>query len=156
MNRYFKNALLLTGSGLALRALGMMFRVVLAAKLGSQGMGVYQLVLTLYNVSVSLATAGLSVAAAGLTARLINQETNPTGAVGRITLFGLGLGSLAGYGVFLYAKAENMMNITVYHYPAFPAVVLAVAVAALQMILTYAVSRNFRRMSLIDRIRYSE
>lgn len=96
MNRYFKNALLLTGSGLALRALGMMFRVVLAAKLGSQGMGVYQLVLTLYNVSVSLATAGLSVAAAGLTARLINQETNPTGAVGRITLFGLGLGSLAG------------------------------------------------------------
>lgn len=49
-----------------------------------------------------------------------------------------------------------MMNITVYHYPAFPAVVLAVAVAALQMILTYAVSRNFRRMSLIDRIRYSE
>lgn len=49
-----------------------------------------------------------------------------------------------------------MMNITVYHYPAFPAVVLAVAVATLQMILTYAVSRNFRRMSLIDRIRYSE
>ena len=71
-------------------------------------------------------------------------------------LVALGLGSLAGYGVFLYAKAENMMNITVYHYPAFPAVVLAVAVAALQMILTYAVSRNFRRMSLIDRIRYSE
>ena len=71
-------------------------------------------------------------------------------------LVALGLGSLAGYGVFLYAKAENMMNITVYHYPAFPAVVLAVAVATLQMILTYAVSRNFRRMSLIDRIRYSE
>ena len=40
-------------------------------------------------------------------------------------LVALGLGSLAGYGVFLYAKAENMMNITVYHYPAFPAVVLA-------------------------------
>lgn len=71
-------------------------------------------------------------------------------------LVALGLGSLAGYGVFLYAKAENMMNITVYHYPALPAVVLAVTVAVLQMVLTYAVSRNFRRMSLIDRIRYSE
>ena len=68
----------------------------------------------------------------------------------------LGIGSLAGYGIFLYAKAENMMNITVYHYPGIQAAVLAVAVAALQMILTCAVSRNFRRMSLTDRIRYGE
>ena len=48
------------------------------------------------------------------------------------------------------------MNITVYHYPGIQAAVLAVAVAALQMILTCAVSRNFRRMSLTDRIRYGE
>ena len=76
-------------------------------------------------------------------------------------LVALGIGSLAGYGIFLYAKAEyakaeNMMNITVYHYPGIQAAVLAVAVAALQMILTCAVSRNFRRMSLTDRIRYGE
>ena len=51
-------------------------------------------------------------------------------------LVALGMGSLAGYGIFLYAKAENMMNITVYHYPGIQAAVLAVAVAALQMILT--------------------
>lgn len=68
----------------------------------------------------------------------------------------LGIGSLAGYGVFLYAKAEHMMNITVYHFPVIPAVILAVAVAVIQMILTYAVSWNFRKMSLIDRIRYAE
>ena len=68
----------------------------------------------------------------------------------------LGIGSLAGYGVFLYAKAEHMMNITVYHFPVIPAVILAVAVAVIQMILTYAVSWNFRKMSLIDRVRYAE
>lgn len=71
-------------------------------------------------------------------------------------LVSLGAGSLAGYGVFLYAKADHMMNITVYHYPLLPAVVLSVTVAALQLILTCAVSRNFRRMSLIDRIRYAQ
>lgn len=71
-------------------------------------------------------------------------------------LVSLGVGSLAGYGVFLYAKADHMMNITVYHYPLFPAVILSVTVAALQLILTCAVSRNFRRMSLIDRIRYAQ
>mgnify|MGYP007000003815 CR=1 FL=1 len=65
-------------------------------------------------------------------------------------LVSLGLGSLAGYGVFLYAKADGMLNITVYHYPVVPAVALAVTVAVIQLLLTYAVARSFRRMSLID------
>lgn len=68
----------------------------------------------------------------------------------------LGIGSLAGYGVFLYAETKNMMNIRVYHYPIVQAVILAVVVAAVQMLLTYAISRSFRRQSLIDRVRYSE
>lgn len=103
MERYFKNALLLTGSGVILRALGMVFRVVLAAQLGSHGMGLYQLVLTVYNISVSLATAGLSVAAAGMTAKLENQGESPGPVVGRIVWFGLGLGTLAGTIQFLLA-----------------------------------------------------
>ena len=68
----------------------------------------------------------------------------------------LGIGSLAGYGVFRYMKAENIMNVTSYHYPALPAVLLALVVALTQVLLTCAVSRSFRKMSLIDRIRYSE
>ena len=71
-------------------------------------------------------------------------------------LVSLGLGSLAGYGVFLYAKADGMLNIAVYHYPVVPAVALAVTVAVIQLLLTYAVARSFRRMSLIDRIRYAD
>ena len=68
----------------------------------------------------------------------------------------LGIGSLAGYGVFRYMKAENIMNVTSYHYPALSAVLLALVVALTQVLLTCAVSRSFRKMSLIDRIRYSE
>lgn len=71
-------------------------------------------------------------------------------------ILSLGLGSLAGYCVFLYAKAERMMNITVFHYPVIQAVILSVTVAAVQLLLTYGVSRSFRRLSLIERIRYSE
>ena len=48
------------------------------------------------------------------------------------------------------------MNVTSYHYPALPAVLLALVVALTQVLLTCAVSRSFRKMSLIDRIRYSE
>ena len=59
---YVHNAALLTGAGLVLRVLGMGFRVVLAAALGSEGMGLYQLILALYMVFVSFATAGVNVA----------------------------------------------------------------------------------------------
>ena len=66
---YLHNAALLTGSGLVLRALGMGFRIVLAAYLGSEGMGLYQLILALYMVFVSFATAGVNVASARLAGR---------------------------------------------------------------------------------------
>ena len=49
---YLHNAALLTGSGLVLRALGMGFRIVLAAYLGSEGMGLYQLILALSLIHI--------------------------------------------------------------------------------------------------------
>ena len=66
---YVKNAALLTASGLVLRVLGMVFRVLIAAQLGSEGMGLYQLILSLYTVFTSLASAGLNVAATRLAAQ---------------------------------------------------------------------------------------
>lgn len=71
-------------------------------------------------------------------------------------LVALGFGSLAGYGVFFYAKTENMMNIRAYHYPWMQALILVVVVTAIQLLLTYATSRSFRKHSLIERVRYAE
>ena len=66
---YLQNAMLLTASGLVLRMLGMGFRVVLSAYLGGECMGLYQLILAVYMVFVSLATAGMNVAATRLAAQ---------------------------------------------------------------------------------------
>ena len=66
---YLHNAMLLTASGFILRMLGMGFRVVLSAYLGGEGMGLSQLILSLYMVFVSLATAGINVAATRLAAQ---------------------------------------------------------------------------------------
>lgn len=71
-------------------------------------------------------------------------------------ILSLGIGSLAGYGAYQYASSTGMLNITVFHYPALQAVLLAVVVLAVQLMLTGAVTAGFRRLSLIDRIRYSE
>ena len=55
---YVKSAAILTGTGLVLRAAGMVLRVYVAGQLGAGGRGVYQLIFTVYNLSVTLATAG--------------------------------------------------------------------------------------------------
>ena len=54
---YFKNAALLTGSDVVLRLAGMGLRIWLANALGGAGMGLYQLVLAVYGLFVTLATA---------------------------------------------------------------------------------------------------
>src|SRR5699024_10575381 len=68
---YVKSAAILTGTGLVLRAAGMVLRVYVAGQLGAGGMGVYQLIFTVYNLSVTLATAGLSVTATRLCAQCL-------------------------------------------------------------------------------------
>lgn len=75
---YLKNAALLTGSDVVLRLAGMGLRIWLANELGGEGMGLYQLVLAVYSLFITLATAGVSVAAT----RLMAEElSGPASAV---------------------------------------------------------------------------
>lgn len=67
---FLKNTVILTGASLVLRGIGMVFRVYLAAQIGAQGMGLYQLITTVYNLALTIATAGISVAAT----RMITEE----------------------------------------------------------------------------------
>ena len=93
---YLKNAALLTGADVLLRLAGMGLRIYLANALGGEGMGLYQLVLAVYALFVTLATAGVSVAAT----RLMVEEL----ARGRAQARGM-LVRLAGTGLLLGAAA---------------------------------------------------
>ncbi len=94
---YLKNAAILTATGLVLRAAGMFFRIYLAARIGAEGMGLYQLIYTVYNLAVTLATAGLSVAATRLSAQLLatDDAANVRVAMRRTLALGLALGLAA-------------------------------------------------------------
>ena len=92
---YLQNAMLLTASGLVLRMLGMGFRVILSAYLGGEGMGLYQLILALYMVFVSLATAGVNVAATRLAAQSLARGRGMAATLRGLCITALGFGTVA-------------------------------------------------------------
>lgn len=93
---YLKNAVLLTGSDVVLRLAGMGLRIWLANVLGGEGMGLYQLVLAVYSLFVTLATAGISVAATRLMTEELSRDTGKArGMLRRLAAAGLALGCLA-------------------------------------------------------------
>ena len=88
---YLKNAAILTGTGLLLRAAGSVLRIYIAARIGAEGMGLYELIYTVYTMAVTLATAGLSVAATRLSAELLatDDPANARAAMRRTLALGL-------------------------------------------------------------------
>ena len=71
------------------------FRIVLAAYLGSEGMGLYQLILALYMVFVSFATAGVNVASARLAAQSLARGSGMAETLRGLCITALGFGTAA-------------------------------------------------------------
>lgn len=75
---FLKNAAVLTVATLLLRLIGMAFRIVISNQLGAEGMGLYQIVLSVYMLASTLASAGLSIAVT----RLVSEEQIKTSRAG--------------------------------------------------------------------------
>ncbi|HJD23932.1 MAG TPA: polysaccharide biosynthesis protein [Firmicutes bacterium] len=67
---FLKNAFILTITSLLLRTVGIFFRVYLSNKIGAEGMGLYQLIVSIYVLASTFATSGISTAVT----RLISEE----------------------------------------------------------------------------------
>ena len=57
-----KNAIILTVTSFILRSLGMFLRSYMSNKIGAEGMGLYQLIISIYVLATTLVTAGISTA----------------------------------------------------------------------------------------------
>lgn len=68
---FIKNAAILTASSLILRFIGIVFKVWLAGKIGSEGIGLYQLTFSVYVLASTFATSGISTAVTRMVANEI-------------------------------------------------------------------------------------
>lgn len=65
---FIKNAAVLTVTSLILRTVGIFFRIFLSGKIGAEGMGLYQLIVSIYVLGATFATSGISTAVTRLVA----------------------------------------------------------------------------------------
>ena len=79
---FIKNAAILTASSLILRFAGIIFKVWLAALIGSEGIGLYHLIFSVYMLASTFATSGISTAVT----RLIAEETALGSKVGTLKI----------------------------------------------------------------------
>ncbi len=66
----FLSAAILTGISLLIKGEGMIFRSYLSARIGSEGMGLYQLIMSVYSLFATFATSGFTVAIS----RLVSEK----------------------------------------------------------------------------------
>ena len=71
-------------------------------------------------------------------------------------IISIGVGSLAGYPLFLSAKRTGMFDISTYHYPVTAAIIIILTLFVIQMLLAIFIAKSVRKDSLIERIRFSE
>lgn len=102
-----KNALLLTGSDLLLRLMGIGFHAFLTHRIGAEGLGLMQLISSVGFFAIIVGSSGVRVAAMCLTAEEFGKG-NPGGACAGVRAclrYGLCVSSLAATLLFLSASA---------------------------------------------------
>lgn len=74
----------LTVMSFALKGMGMLFRVYLSGRMGSAGLGLYQLVMSVYSLFATFATSGFTVAVSRLAAERLEDTDTRRGHSGAL------------------------------------------------------------------------
>lgn len=97
-NKFLLNALILSGTSLFLNTVIISFKVYIAGKIGAEGMGLYQLIISIYIFGATFATSGISLTVTRLVSEAIakGEEDKTSSIMRRCFLFSSGLGCIAG------------------------------------------------------------
>ncbi|MGI5884557.1 MAG: oligosaccharide flippase family protein [Candidatus Spyradocola sp.] len=108
-NKAIQGVMLLTMSSFFLRGIGMLYRIVLSERIGMEGMGLYQLIMTVYGLFSMLACAGLTITVSRLCAE---RPEAARSAVHAASLYAGVLGLVLGMGLYFAADgiAANLLG----------------------------------------------
>lgn len=126
-------------------------------------LSIFIAVISFLNMANTLITSSITrkqefgvLQAVGMTNAQLNLSMQAEGllfTVGTVAVTLL-VGIPAGYALFCYAKSISMIGISVYHFPAAETVLMVLVLAVFQGTLSLILSKNIKKESLIERIRY--
>ncbi len=104
--KFLKNTFVLTLTYQILRIIGIYFIAFLSGKIGTEGVGLYQLILSVYVLAATFASSGLGIAVSRLTAESIGKSRHQTtsNVLRRAIVIGLCLSAV--FGAVLYVFAD--------------------------------------------------
>lgn len=96
--------------------------------------------------------------AVGMTNKQLNWSLWMEGIVltAGTVLVALAAGMPIGYALFSYGKSTGIIGLHSYHIPGFAIMLMALLLTGLQTVLSFLLSRNVKKESLVERIRYQQ
>ncbi|WP_455714367.1 ABC transporter permease, partial [Anaerosporobacter sp.] len=94
--------------------------------------------------------------AIGMSNKQLNRMLQAEGLIFTIgtVIVSLIVGIPLGYGIFLYGKTNGWIGLNIYHFPIIEVVIMLGILLGLQGVLSFILSRNIKKESLVERIRY--
>ena len=99
------NGIILTITALAMRGIGLIFNIFVANKVGSEAIGIFSLIMSVYNFAITVATSGIGIACTCIVSEEFAKGNYINGikAVKTSILFAVLLGFLSSFCVILFA-----------------------------------------------------
>lgn len=101
---FILNSLILLASSIILQIIGMFFNVYISNKIGSEAVGVFSLVMSVYLFGITLATSGINIAATRVISEelALNNESGVKSATKKCIIISLITGILASLIFFIF------------------------------------------------------
>lgn len=140
------NTIILTVTSILIRAIDMFFSVYIANKIGSEGAGLFELIMSIYLFATTLANAGIHLAAT----RIVAEEFDTNGGRGvyvamqKCIFYSLFFGTLSAVILFLlssFLSSKILLN----RISSIPLYILAISLPFVSI--TTSLSRIFFRCS---------
>lgn len=93
--QFIKNVLILTVVSLLMRTVSFSFNVYIANKIGASGMGLFALIMSVYNFGVTFSASGINLASTKVIAEEIAKGKSKSAAVRKCILYALFFGIVA-------------------------------------------------------------
>ena len=101
-----RNTIIMTAVNLIMRSVSVGFNAYLTSRIGSQGIGLFQLVMTVYSLAVTFSCAGMRLASMRMTVESASERSTD-----RFMLCAMGCGCTVGVILYTFADIISMKRL---------------------------------------------